>query len=736
MRRLSEWAILLEWVILLGALTAAGAAAQAIHGRGGITLPPPPAVQAIPVTDTYFGTKIVDNYRWLEDGSSPQTQSFIDAENAYTQRYLDHAPIHPQISEDLLGLEQVASWSPPIQRGNDLFFLKRLAGEDQAAIYLRHGSKQPPSASQASNNPTSANQASPNKDQRLVDPAQFSRDPNTSVHLADVSPDGSLVAYEVRQGGADETTVRVYSVQTGKPLFDELPSARYWSITFTPDGAGLYYTRATPQGTLLYLHKLGTRPSNDTLLFGREFRGEELGPNDLITASVTDDGHYLVATIERGVPARRVDIVYRDLTKPQSYFEILVWGMDARFAATYARGAWYVRTDYHAPNGCILLAYPGILPDVWKTIVPEQPQAIQDFSIVGGKLYVTRLKDVQPETAVYTLEGKPAGTLPSNGLGAVSALRGRTTDRYGFFRFESVIQPPVIYQLDTTTGKRTVFAQPRIPFDPSQFELKQVFCISKDGAKIPLFIAGKKGLKLDGSARLLMTGYGGFNVDELPRWNPLDAWWLQQGGWFAMPSLRGGGEYGERWHQAGMLEKKQNVFDDFFAAANYLIAHQYTSPAHLAIMGQSNGGLLMGAAIVQHPELFSAVLCAYPLLDMLRYQRFLQGSHWITEYGSSSDEKQFAYLRKHSPYQNVKPDIAYPAVMFFTGANDTRVDPLHARKMTALLQANSTSGRPILLRWSKAGGHSAGLGVEQQIRDHADQLAFLWTETEDSATAK
>jgi prolyl oligopeptidase len=284
--------------------------------------------------------------------------------------------------------------------------------------------------------------------------------------------------------------------------------------------------------------------------------------------------------------------------------------------------------------------------------------------------------------------------------------------------------------MDTVTGKREVFAQPRIPFDSSQYELKQVFFKSKDGTSVPMFIAGRKGLKQDGTERLLMTGYGGFSLSMLPHWNPAYAWWLQQGGWFALPSLRGGGEYGERWHEQGMFEKKQNVFDDWFAAAEYLIANKYTSPGRFAATGRSNGGLLMGASITQHPELFAAIVCGFPLLDMLRYQKFLQGPQWTTEYGGSDDETQFPYLLRYSPYQNVKPGTAYPAVLFFTGSSDTRVDPLHARKMTALLQPASSSGRPVLLHLNLAGGHSGGVGVEQQIQDDADQLTFLWTETE------
>lgn len=695
-------------VLLWGAVGLAGFA-QAVHGREGIILPPPPAVEAIPVADDYFGTKIPDSYRWLEDAKSPETRAFIDAQNAYTGRYLRQAHIREQVVDDLDALQNVSAMGIPIARDNSFFFRKRLAGEQQPSIYVRYGWT--------------------GKDERLIDPAKLSRDANTSVVIEDVSRDGSLLAYAVRQGGADETGVHLLNVKTGKTLEDELPAARYESVSFAPDGASIYYARNNRQGTLLYQHLLGTRTSMDTLLFGREFRGELLGGNDLFSGVITDDGHYLIVEIDRGVPARRVDIVYRDLTKPGSPFEVLVWGLDARFNAIYARGAWYVKTDYNSPKGRILKADPGILPDVWKTIVPEEQDVIDEWSIVGGKIYVNRLKDVKTVTTVYALDGRPTGKVEYEGIGSASGISGRTTDRYAFFDFDSYIVPPTIYRLDTVTGKREVFFQPKIPFDSSQYELKQVFFKSKDGTEVPMFIAGKKGLKRDGTERLLMTGYGGFNLSMGSSWSPLYAWWLEQGGWFALPNLRGGGEYGENWHEQGMFEKKQNVFDDWFAAAEYLIANKYTSPQRFAITGRSNGGLLMGASITQRPELFSAVLCGYPLLDMLRYQKFLVGSYWTTEYGSAENEKQFPYLLKYSPYHNVKPSTAYPAVMFFTGDSDTRVDPLHARKMTPLLQSASSSGRPVLLHYSLQGGHSGGVGVDQQIQDNADQLTFLWTET-------
>ena len=681
-----------------------------IHGRGGITLPPPPTVDPDPVTDNYFGTKITDSYRWLEDAKSTQTRDFIEAQNAYTARYLKAARIRPSVVEDLDALEHVSRWSLPTERNGSYYFMKRIAGENQSSIYVRHSWT--------------------GKDQKLVDPTALGRDPNLSVNIAAISRDGELLAYGERHGGADETVLHFLNVKTGKTLEDNLPAGLYRSVNFTPDSKGIFYSRQDRQGTLLYQHVFGTRVSHDTLIFGHEYRGELLGPIDLFYATITEDWRYLVITIDRGVPARRVDIVFRDLTKPDAPFDILVWGLDSRFSAIHAGNSWFVKTDYKAPNGKILKADPGgIMPDAWTTIVPESPDVIDDFSIVGSKIYVKRLKDVKSDVSAYSIAGKPAGTLDLPGIGTASAVQGRPDQRYGFFSFESYIQPPTLYRLDTMTGHRETFAQPKVPFETAQYDLQQVFLKSKDGTRVPMFIAGKKGIKQDGSAQLLMTGYGGFDVSLTPRWSPEWAWWISQGGYFAQPNLRGGGEYGENWHEQAMFEKKQNVFDDWFAAAQYLIDNKFTTAQHFAIIGRSNGGLLMGASMTQHPELFSAILCGYPLLDMLRYQKFEQGPQWTTEYGSAENEKQFPYLLKYSPYQNVKDGAAYPAIMFFTGDSDTRVDPLHARKMTALIQSASSSGRPVLLHYSLSGGHSEGVSVEQQIQDGADELTFLWTET-------
>jgi prolyl oligopeptidase len=703
---------------------------QTVKGRDHISLPAAPETDKVPVVDNYFGTRITDDYRWLEDAKSPETRAWIDRQIAYTDRYLKQAKIRPEIAENLDALIHVTTWSTPIQRGDSYFFMKRLSGEDQASIYVRHGW----ATGAASKAAAKQANADLGKDIRLIDPASLSRDPNTSVSMNAVSEDGTLLVYGVRQGGADEEEVHIFNVKTRKPLDDVLPSARYNSVDLAPDLSGVYYSRFSHQGSLVYFHKFGTRNSSDTLIFGREFRGEPLAEMDLIGAYVTEDGHYLIVSISRGVPAKRVDIVYRDLRQPQSPFQILVWAIDARFSPIYANGDWLVRTDYQAPNGRVLKAIPGgVAPEAWQTIVPEGKDVIDGANVVGGKLFVHRLHDVRSETTVYTLDGKESGTIQYEGIGDASGLSGSAKDRYGFFSFQSFIQPPTIYRYDTTTGKQEIFAQPKTPFESSEYELKQVFYQSKDGTRIPMFLAGKKGLKTDGTERLLMTGYGGFNLSELPEWNPLWAAWMAQGGWFALPNLRGGGEYGESWHKQGMFEKKQNVFDDFYAAAEYLIAQKYTSPAHFAISGRSNGGLLMGAAMTQRPELFGAIWCGYPLLDMLRYQKFEMGRLWTSEYGSAENEKDYPYIRKYSPYQNVKPGLAYPAIMFFTGDSDTRVDPMNARKMAALMQATEAAEgakqRPVLLHYSLKGGHSAGVSAAQLVDDYADQLAFLWTET-------
>ncbi len=683
--------------------------AQTIRGGNGVTLPPPPPTPMHPVSDAYQGTQMEDPYRWLEDAKSPETRAWIGEQNKYTQQYLSQLKNRPEIIHQLTELERVDAYSTPALRGGKYFFEKRLASENQASIYVREGWK--------------------GTDDRLIDATKLSSDQNTSVVMDDISKNGSLLVYGVRQGGADEQSVHVIQVRDRNPLPDVLPSARYESVSLAPGDKGIYYSVFTHQGTNVYFHRFGTPIQSDVKIFGGEYHGEKLGEIDLVDFAVSENDHFLLLNIGHGVPATRNDILVKDLRHPESDFVPLVYGVEAQTVALDIGDRFFLQTDYQAANKRIVEAVPGGKPEDWKTIIPEGKDVIQGSSIVGGKLFVTRLHDVKTETAIYTLDGKSIGSIDYPGIGSSSGVSGLPNQKEGFYSFESFIQPPTIFRYDTKTGSSEVFAKPTVPFDTSQYEVTQVFYNSKDGTRIPMFIAGKKGLEHNGQARLLMTGYGGFDVAMLSEWNSEYAWWIEQGGFFVLPNLRGGEEYGEPWHKAAMFEHKQNVFDDFFAAAEYLIANHYTVPERFALRGRSNGGLLMGAAMTQRPDLFGAIWCGYPLLDMLRYQKFEMGRLWTTEYGSAENTKDFPYLLKYSPYQNVKRGEKYPAIMFFTGDSDTRVDPLHARKMTARMQAADGGDRPILLHYSLAGGHSAGVSLTQLVADQADELAFLWNET-------
>ena len=687
-----------------------------VRGGNGVTLADPPETAKHSATDTLHGDTITDDYRWLEKQHDPETRSWINEQNDYTDSYLQQVTIRPEIKAELTKLERVDSYSMPVNRNNLYFFKKRLADENQGSIYVRHGVG--------------------GADERLVDANKMSADQNTSAGILDVTNDGSLLAYGIRQGGADEQEVHVIDVATRKELPDRLSSQRYFGLQISPDKKGLYYAVFQHTGTLVYWHAFGTDQSADKMIFGKEYKGQPLGELDLIGVSTSDNGHWLILSIDRGVPATRQDILLKDLRQPDAPLIPLIYGIDNRFnLIDTGTDAFLVETDMGAPKRRILRADPNTPPQQWQTVVPEAKDVIEASTVLGGKLFVERLIDVKNEISIYSLEGKLEGTMKLPGIGSATVPYGRPLAKEGFYSFTSFNVPPTIYRYETgryeaDAGTTSIFARPKVPFYPERYEVRQVFFNSKDGTRVPMFIAGKKGLPQNGKTPLLMTGYGGFLISMTPEWNPMYAWWLEQGGWFAVPNLRGGGEYGEDWHKAGMFEKKQNVFDDFFAATRYLIDQKYTDAANLAIWGRSNGGLLMGAAMTQHPELYGAIVCGYPLLDMLRYQNFEFGRLWTTEYGSADKAADYKYIRAYSPYQNVKPGTKYPAIMFFSGDNDTRVDPLHARKMTAEVQAANSGDRPILLHYSLKGGHSSGVSVTQQIQDETDILSFLWNEVD------
>jgi prolyl oligopeptidase len=705
---------------LIGVSGMAFSQAVAIHGGNGVVLGPPPAVAIKPVTDMVGGHEITDNYRWLEDQSAPDTRAFIAAETAYTDTYFAQiAPLRNRLIARLTELARVDSISEPSEQGGRFFYSKRLAAENQASLYMRVGLNGP--------------------EVKLIDAATLSGDGNTSVSIADISSDGKLLAYSVRHGGADEGSVRFLDVDSRKPLSDELPLARYSG--FGLRGKTLYYSRVMPgQGTAngpsaVFKHQIGSSADTDVQVFGGTYRGETLGPLDLIGTYVSENGHWLIVNIGHGVPSTREDILLLDLRKPGAQLEPLVYGVDSRFSLQMAGDTMFVSTDYNAPNGKVLRASFGDpTTKSWPVVIPEGKNPIDAVSIAGGKMFVGRLVDVKSETTIYSLDGTKTGTIAFPTIGTGSVVRGREDSKIGFYVFSSFTVPTTIYRYDIATGKTAIWNRSKVPFDSDKYEVKQVFYTSKDGTRIPMFIAGRKGLALDAKAPVLMTGYGGFLISETPSFNAKYAWWMEQGGFFALPNLRGGGEYGEDWHKAGMFEHKQNVFDDWYAAAEYLIANKYTTTPRLAITGRSNGGLLMGASMTQRPDLFGAIHCGYPLLDMARYQNFLVGRWWTTEYGSAEKPDQAAYILKYSPYQNVRPGVKYPAIQFFTGDSDTRVAPLHARKMAALMQATvmaepEAERRPVLLHYDVKAGHSSGVSVDQLVKDTADELGFLWNET-------
>jgi prolyl oligopeptidase len=661
----------------------------------------PPASRRNDVVDVVHGVAIHDPYRWLEDQNSPETRAWIDAQNAYSRSLLDKLPGREEISRRLSELMKVDNIQVPVERNGRYFFLRRRAGQDLFVIYMRQGAQ--------------------GQDQVLVDPHPMSADHSVSVDIRGVSPDGRLLAYGIRRGGADETEVHLLDVNTRQPLPDVLPRARYFDISFLPDDSGLYYSMMGKEAPDVRFHKLGSDPARDAEVFGKQY-----GPSNIILAEATEDGHYLILHVLYGAAADKTEVFCQDLAQ-KGPIQPVIQGINARFFASYGEDHLYVWTNWQAANGRVLaidLRQPAQAH--WRQVVAQGPDVIEDFDADGGRLLLKYLHDVSSQIRIFQPDGKPAGEITFPTLGTVGRISGHWRGKQVYFDFSSFHVPPTIYQYDLDSAKRSEWARVNVPLDSGKFDLKQVWYRSKDGTRVPMFLLLQKGMKPDAATPALMTAYGGFDLSMTPRFSPEAVAWVERGGIFALPNLRGGGEFGEQWHQAGMREKKQNVFDDFFAAAEWLIRNHYTSPSRLAIFGRSNGGLLMGAAMTQRPDLYRAIICGYPLLDMLRYQKFLVARFWIPEYGSADNAEQFKYLYAYSPYEHVKKGTDYPAVLFETGDSDTRVAPLHARKMTALMQWATGSRNPILLHYDTTEGHSEGRPVGKQIADDTDELSFLF----------
>ena len=661
----------------------------------------PPESPVDKVKEVLHGVALVDPYRWLEDQNSPRTRAWIAAQNEYTQSILKNGPQRAALTKRLEALMKVDVESMPIKRGGRYFFSKRLVAQDQAVLYVRDGLE--------------------GKDEVLVDPHVLSADHMVSVAIMDASSDGKLLAYSVRHGGEDEVAVRFLDVETKKDLLDSLSKARYFGLAIRPDSAGFYFTRFEKEGPRVYYHQFRTESSADRKLFGDGY-----GPEKIIGSGLSEDGRYLLISVSFGSAATKTEVYFQDLAAGTGITP-LVNDIQARFNVRIAGDTAFMETNWQAPNGRILavdLKKPA--KQNWKEIVPAGKSALVGFSLVGGMLALDYLENVTSKIKLCDAAGKLMRDLELPGLGATTGLSGRWSDNEAFYSFMSFVVPSTIYRYDLQKGTTSVWYKPNLPIDADAIVVDQVFYPSKDKTKIPMFVVHRKNMKLDGSNPTLMTGYGGFNLSRTPAFSALATVWVENGGIFALPNLRGGGEFGEEWHKAGMLEKKQNVFDDFIAAAEYLIQNKYTSPNRFAITGRSNGGLLVGAALTQRPDLYQAVICGFPLLDMVRYHKFLVAPFWVPEYGSAEDANQFPFIYAYSPYHRVKPGVQYPAVMFVTGDADTRVDPLHARKMCALLQASTASDRPVLLHYDVKGGHSGGEPVSKQIEDIVDDLTFLY----------
>ncbi|MFQ5876999.1 MAG: prolyl oligopeptidase family protein [Acidobacteriota bacterium] len=696
---------------------AGGPAAGAGDGRGEVRqageareTPGPPAARISDVTEEIHGVRVADPYRWLEDDREPEVARWVERQNAYTASALGARPGRKETRRRLQRLLSIGTLDTPEYRGDRIFYTRREAGQEQPILYVRDGLD--------------------GEDRPLVDPNALRSDDTAAIDWWFPSEDGSLVAYGVSTGGDERSTLRVIEVGTGRHRPDVIPRTRYCSLAWLADNSGFYYTRYPAPGEVpegeenynrhLFFHRLGDDPAKDPKVFGPETR-----PEDMIEITASPGGRTLVVMVFEGWS--RSDLFIRDLTREGAPFVPLAKGIDAIFEAQAVGGTIYVRTNWEAPR-YRLFAVDADRPDRkdWRLLIPEADGVLEQAVVVGDRIVVRSLRDASSRLAIHDAAGRKIRDVPLPTLGTVESLSGRPDGRHVFLGFESFTVPPTVYRLDPRSGTLSVWEKVRADVDLSRLDVEQVFYRSKDGTRVPMFLVHRRGIRLDSDNPVLLYGYGGFNVSLTPRFVRSAILWLERGGVYARANLRGGGEYGEEWHRAGMLDRKQNVFDDFIAAAEWLIRKKYTRADRLAIRGGSNGGLLAGAVTTQRPDLFRAAIIAVPLLDMLRYHRFQIARLWIPEYGSAESPEQFRWLRAYSPYHNVRDGIDYPAVLLTTAQGDSRVDPTHAWKMAARLQAASASGRPVLLRTESRAGHGAGKPVSKVVDELTDVATFLF----------
>ncbi|MCC6728762.1 MAG: S9 family peptidase [Chthonomonadales bacterium] len=659
---------------------------------------PAPARRA-DTRDLLHGIEITDPYRWLEDQNSPETRAWIAEQNAAAEGFVRALPGREGLRERLAALLRTDEIGLPIARAGWCWYRRRRADQELAAVCRRPEPGGP--------------------EEVLLDPNGWTDDDSLSAHLLDVSEDGRLVAYGVQRGGEDEMEVRFRDPGAGADLPDVLPRGRYYGGTCLLEDAVLYAIQ-TPGGPRVRLHPFGSDPADDAEIWGHAY-----GPEVMVGVEAAPRGRFAVLTAYFGSAATRTEVFVLPLP-PTGPPRAVVDELDARFEALLAGDHLYLVTNWQAPNGRVLrVPLDDPARGRWTEVVPEQSAAIRSAAAIGGRLLVERLVDVASRVAVHLPDGMPEAAAPLPPACSLTGISGHWEDPISYVGYTTFTEPHVILRCRPEAGDWAEWGRVRVPIDAARFETQQVWCESPDGTRVPMFLVHAPGLASDGDRPALLTGYGGFNASVTPTFSVRAVAFAERGGIYAVPALRGGGEFGEAWHAAGMRERKQNVFDDFLAAARWLVDSGWTRPERLAIAGSSNGGLLVGAALTQRPDLFRAVVCRVPLLDMLRYHRFLVARFWVPEYGSADDSAAFEYLRAYSPYHNVRDGERYPAVLFMTGDSDTRVDPLHARKMTALLQSATGSGRPVMLLYDTKSGHSGGKPVGALVEEVTDELAFV-----------
>jgi prolyl oligopeptidase len=689
----------------------------------------PPTAEKRPLDEVLFGVDIVDNYRWLEDATSPDTQKWVAAEMEYTRKILDPLPGREAIQKRLTELLSIGNISAPEMAGKYYFYTRREGMQNQPVLYVRE---------------RDAAGKDDGKDRVLLDPNQLSADGTVALDWYHPSENGKYLAYGTSPSGSEMSTLHILETKTGKVLPDVIERTRAASVAWMHDGSGFYYTRYPKKGDVpegqeaynrhVFYHELGTDPDIDPLIFGQ---GRD--PEDWPSVSLDNNGRLLLITVSEGWT--KSELYLMDLKAGTPPIRITT-GKNFLYSASIYNGRIYIVTNEDAPRYRLFVTEAGDYErDNWREIIPQTDAILQGAAVWGGKIFTQYEKDASSQLRIFDTSGTHLSDIHLPAIGTVFASNGKWNRDEIFFGFQSFTVPPSIYRIDlasqtTNAGANGAFATslwakvdaPSI--DHTAYEVNQEWFHSKDGTRVPMFIVNKKGLKKDGRNPTVLTGYGGFNTSMMPAFSRTAYLWMENGGVYAVANLRGGSEFGEDWHRAGMLDKKQNVFDDMIAAAEHLIAEKYTDTNHLAIQGGSNGGLLMGAMMTQRPDLFRAVVCQVPLLDMLRYQNFQIAKLWIPEYGTADKPDQFKFLYAYSPYHHVKAGVEYPAVLFMTADTDTRVDPMHAKKMAAEMQAEAKNGssktRPILLRIEAKAGHGAGKPVAKQIEEFTDIYSFLF----------